>query len=694
LHPFAVFSILSAEMRRIELFISLCLRVSVVNVINHRVEETLSIAILLFCLSAFSYSQTEPTPAISQDSTLVNDSGYVPIKPIHLLGSLDRKLSGEQILPDSLFPFVDYKYLGDLLSTFPEVYIRDLGSPGQLHGLTMNGVDARSIAVMSDGILLNEPLTGVFDLNLYPTEYIERIEVIPATRAFLYGLNSTGGAINLVTKNYVAAKPISRIRFFESAYEHTYFDGFVSQDVKRDLNVTIGLQHPSYYGRFRNSNHEAWNARVKIRYNVSENLNIFASEMYNQTRTGLNGGLDTLTLPIDYYDKIDAILRNEDAYEKITRHDVQLGMGGRFFSDTNSITSLTLFHSTNLREYRDENPPIPFNNIFVQQDHWSQWYGARLTHNLSLFGNEVDVGAEYQSRGVIASSVMNQELMNLTSLWIKDKINIFESGVILEGFGRVEYDNRYDGYGLANGLDFNYQIIPSIRIQGGLSGSLRVSTLQEGYWHDTIVNSQYIYFNELHNVRLLGINFLVSNLDLRLHFIQRVISSPMEQFYSFRLNPFPSVYIDKFNERKINGLNGQIKFRYGLFVAEGMLQYLSITNDGNEDTRYPQWNASGGIYLWDKFFDEALNIKVGFRGRVISAHDGVEFNPQAQMYVPSTYWKVKSVGVGDFVLLAHIGDADINLTIENMFGRDYILVPYFPMPDRTLRFGLNWQFLD
>ncbi|MBI3193933.1 MAG: TonB-dependent receptor plug domain-containing protein [Ignavibacteriae bacterium] len=652
----------------------------------------MSIVLLLISLSNLINAQTQPATSLPQDSTSVKDSGYIPIKPIPMLGSLERTLSGENVLPDSLFPFVDYKYLGDLLSKFTEVYIRDLGSPGQLHGLTMNGVDARSIAVMSDGILLNEPLTGVFDLNLYPTEYIERIEIIPATRAFLYGINSTGGAINLVTKNYVAAKPISRIRFFESAYEHTYFDGFVSQDVKRDLNVTIGLQHPSYYGRFRNSNHEGWNARVKIRYNLSEDLNIFASEMYNQTRTGLNGGLDTLTLPIDYYDKIDAILRNEDAYEKITRHDVQLGMAGRFFSDSNSITSLTLFHSTNLREYRDENPPIPYNNIFLQQDHWSQWYGARLTHNFLFFGNEINLGAEFQSRGVIASSVMNQEFRNNKSIWIKDRYEVLDAGLVVSGYGRYEHEPNQ--YALSSGFDVSYQLFSSLNVHGGISKSIRSSTLQEELWKDSVVDSWLPLSHEQHEVREVGLKLNLSNLELHLSSFQRTIVSSLENFSSFSANPFPNIFIDTFNERKIQGVNGLVKFRYGLFIAEGMFQYLSITNDGNEDTRYPNWNASGGIYLWDKFFDEHLNIKVGFRGRLVSAHDGVEFNPQAQMYVPSKYWKVKSVAVGDFVLLAHIGDADIHLILENMLGRDYILVPYFPMPDRTLRFGLNWQFLD
>ncbi len=679
-------------MNRKKCGLSLCLCALVVNLSNHKVTKTLSILILMFGLSLSTHSQTQPKTDVPQDTTSVKDSGYTPIQPISLIGSLDRKLSDENILHDSLFPFTDYKYLGDLLSTFPQVYIRDLGSPGQLHGLTMNGVDARSIAVMSDGILLNEPLTGVFDLNLYPTEYIERMEIIPATRAFLYGVNSTGGAINLVTKNYIAAKPISRIRFFESAYEHTYFDGFVSQDVKRDLNVTIGLQHPSYYGRFRNSNHEAWNARVKIRYNISENLNIYASEMYNQTRTGLNGGLDTLTLPIDYYDKIDAILRNEDAYEKITRHDVQLGMGGRFFADSNSITALTLFHSTNLREYRDENPPIPFNNIFLQQDHWSQWYGARLTHNLSLFGNDIDVGAEFQSRGVIASSVMNQELRNNKSVWIKDEFVVPNMDLIVSGFGRYEDEPNQSAF--ASGFDVSYQLLSFMNVHGGISKSIRSSTLQEELWRDSVVDSWLPLSHEQHEVREVGLQLNLPDFELRLSYLQRNIGSAMENISTTYANPYPNVFIDTFSERKINGLNGQIKFRYGLFVAEGLLQYLSITNDGNEDNRYPQWNASGGIYLWDKFFDEHLNIKVGFRGRLVSAHDGVGFNPQAQMYVPSTYWKIKSVGVGDFVLLAHIGDADIQLILENMLGRDYILVPYFPMPDRTLRFGLNWQFLD
>lgn len=87
------------------------------------------------------------------------------------------------------------------------MYIRDMGSPGQHNELTVGGVDERGIAFLVDGRSQADPITGAYDMILFPTDYIERIEFITGPRAMLYGMNSTGGAINIVTKSFYTNKP-------------------------------------------------------------------------------------------------------------------------------------------------------------------------------------------------------------------------------------------------------------------------------------------------------------------------------------------------------------------------------------------------------------------------------------------------------------------------------------------------------
>ncbi|TAK59571.1 MAG: hypothetical protein EPO24_07580, partial [Bacteroidetes bacterium] len=608
--------------------------------------------LLLFIIIVSSCFAQVPQDSLSvQDTTTVQDSGYVPIPTIPFAGSVDRIIHEQYVLPDSIIAFTDYKYLGDLLSTFPGVYMRDLGSPGQLHGLTINGVDARSVAIMSDGILLNDPLTGIFDLNLYPTEQIERIEMIPGTRAFLYGLNSTGGAVNLVTKNYQAVAPISRIRYDQSAYDYSYFDGLVSQDVRRDLNVTLGLQHPGFGGRFRNNTYDAWNIRSKIRYNVSENLNLFASWMYNQTRLSLNGGVDTATAPAIRFEEYSVTLRNDDAYEKITRHDLQLGMAAKLFPDSQDVTTFTLFHTTHLREYRDEEQLFSTNMIFIQQDHWSQWYGARLMQHVSLLKNELDFTGEVQSRGVIASPTIGQQIDDMFSFTAKDELALFPE-LSLAGYIRLDKYNK-EPFRNSYGADVTIAPVPWGRVFAGYSNSDRWLTFLERYWNDTIVMQYRQGFGmEHHQLIETGISIQMENIELWLTYFNRMITDPIIYTQPNFYNPFPVVQVEDGKDYTIQGINGKLTGRIGVLYTEGNFQYLKLGDAGVSESLFPAWSASGGIYFWDTLFNAHLDLKVGFRGRIISSHDGVEYNPQAQMYVPAYFWNVNSVGVGDFVLQA------------------------------------------
>ena len=88
------------------------------------------------------------------------------------------------------------------------MYIRDMGSPGQHNELTIGGVDERGIAFLVDGRSQADPITGTYNMILFPTDYIERIEFITGPEAMLYGMNSTGGAINIVTKSFYTNKPV------------------------------------------------------------------------------------------------------------------------------------------------------------------------------------------------------------------------------------------------------------------------------------------------------------------------------------------------------------------------------------------------------------------------------------------------------------------------------------------------------
>ena len=58
------------------------------------------------------------------------------------------------------------------------------------------------VLVLLDGFQISMPYSGSIDWNSMPLDFLERVEIVKGPVSSLYGQNSMGGIINLVTKNY------------------------------------------------------------------------------------------------------------------------------------------------------------------------------------------------------------------------------------------------------------------------------------------------------------------------------------------------------------------------------------------------------------------------------------------------------------------------------------------------------------
>jgi outer membrane cobalamin receptor len=618
--------------------------------------------------------------------TVIADSIKSPLIPIPLVGSIDRELPAANVIHDSDLQFFDYRSLTDIISTLPGTFVRDLGTPGLSTGLTLNGIAQNSIAFLSDGVLLNEPMTGVFNLALYPTEQIERIEIIPMTRAFLYANNSTGGAINLVSKSKRAIHPQSRIRYSESAYGYGFIDGMVSQDIIRGLNVTAGLQHTTYDGRFPNSDYDAWNARFKLRYNISNAVNIFASEMYNSTQQGLNGGISSVTPDSLRFEERQATVNNTDSYEKLTRHDLQLGAAVRPDFDSSGVNTLTLYLSTNLREYRDEeNRPLS-NSIYVKEDHRSQWYGVRFMHERTIGKHSLDIGAEVQSRAVIASPTIGQARETQTSLFgllqLKPTDNFSASGY-------ARFDNYFSQSKMSFGFDGSFHVQDFLEFFGGYSHSYKFPALQQYYETGVFWNNQYM---EEHSLFETGISIRDSQSSIRVSYHNREISGLNDQNKGI----LDALIAETSFHR--DGFTVDATYRFSWLLADvkvnRFLDEKSSISLSNDSTQFylPKYSISGGIYFFDKLINDHLQLKTGLQGTYFTGYNTNGFNQQHQVFSPGLH--IGDTAVLDLLLIAHLGDAYIHFIWENLLNRKYITADFYPMPDRAIRFGVSWDFLD
>jgi len=617
------------------------------------------------------------------------------IRPIPLVGSIDRALPARYAVTDSQINFRDYRYAGDLLNASQGVFTREFGSAGQPSDVIIQGLGFRETAFLNDGIRLNDPLSGIFNLYLYPTEQIERVEFVPGTRAFLYGLNSTGGAVNFISKSKKAIHPYSRIRYSEAAYGSSFVDGMVSQDISRGLNITAGAQHVTFGERFPNDNYDAWDGRMKVRYNLNSEINFFVSEIYNQTQTGLNGGVDVSQTPDSLrYERLQAVMHNTDSYEKITRNDLQVGAASRFLSDSDAVSTLTFYLSSNLREYRDEeNRPSP-NGLFIQQDHRSQWMGIKLAQHRTLTTNQVDYGAEVQSQSALTTPATIEGRETSVSIFGKAESEITD-------FFTLSPYLRFDSYRrkkfLAYGGDGSIRINSCFEAFGGYSHSYRFPTFQE-------LNGTYPVISPLnedisaekHDLFETGVRSSPPcpyTLELKaFHRTIKDLIAPVPQTAYDRTEPYAFGWG---GHGVLRGFNLSCSGRIGSFFVEFACHFLEMSENGNMQTFLPKWSGTGGAYYWDKLFENHLNLKAGFRSKYFSSFHGRQFDQQALVYLPENgSFYIRGLAKVDFVIIAHIGNAYLHFIWDNLTDRQYVMETFYPMPERQLRFGVSWDFTD
>lgn len=663
-----------------------------------------------------SLTATRVAPADSLRQLGGQRDTILRVKPIPFVGALEPLRDSSESIVGSEIPWVEYRYIGDLLWTRPGMYIRDMGSPGQRNQLTIGGVDWRGIALLVNGRSENDPVTGSYDMILFPTDYVERIEYITGPRAIVYGFNSTAGAINIVTKSYYTNKPYSRLRYSQGVDKYAQTDALFSQNILPRFNFMFGLTRHTYgshrldqqyRARFPNADHDAWSFRTKLRYNLSNSLNVVFSHLAHQTRTGLNGGIDYLRTPGDQlFNPFGTYVYNNDAYEKITNHHLDLTVAAHPAGDSTQVTSFTAYYSNQLREYRDEERPLQFdpppNGIFLQADNRNSTAGALVRHVLQNDIHSLYSSLEAEQVEVETSPEVGGRREKRLSASARDEVRMF-SPFVISAFGRVD---RYRGKTLTGlGADAQIPLGRSLTFFGGVSTSDRTPTLQELYWSGDSTGTptpRPWLLNEEHRLVEVGLRLMLSGaVQGELTLQQRNVKNPIivdTVGVPGGITPNYALLFSKprAREETFNQLNISLRISYGAFVAEGKATYLRQPESFHGDqplTPLPELSLDGSFYFRGKPFDGNLELKSGLRGRFISKQTGMAPLGESGIFIPYTI--LRSFGPsssGDFFLIARLGDAYVHFIWENLAGNNYMLTPFYPMYDRNVRFGVSWEF--
>lgn len=149
-------------------------------------------AMLAACIAAAPAAAAD-TPVTRAPPVIVTDT-RIEESSMHLVGA--RVITAREIERSGA------STLSELLRSSPEVRTRNLpGSPNpqiDMRGFGLFG--EHNTLVLIDGLRAREYELFTVNWSAIPLSSIERIEILPASSAVLYGGGATGGTINIITK--------------------------------------------------------------------------------------------------------------------------------------------------------------------------------------------------------------------------------------------------------------------------------------------------------------------------------------------------------------------------------------------------------------------------------------------------------------------------------------------------------------
>ena len=160
--------------------------------------------------------------------------------------------------------------LSEGLKNVSGIDIKSTGGFGQVSTLSLRGSSASQVLVLLDGRPLNYINTGIFNLSDFPTEQVERIEIVRGPLSSLYGANALGGVVNIISQIPKESKATGTFSF--GTFNTQNYSLNLSQNYNK-LKLSFGAERKSSDNDRKNSDVYNLTTHTKIFFSPSSKIN-------------------------------------------------------------------------------------------------------------------------------------------------------------------------------------------------------------------------------------------------------------------------------------------------------------------------------------------------------------------------------------------------------------------------------------
>ena len=540
------------------------------------------------------------------------------------------------------------------------------------------------VLVLLDGFQMSIPNSGSVDWNGMPLEFIDRVEVLKGPMSSLYGQNSMGGVINLVTKKF--RKEFSTVKASYGTFNSKNLDLGVNRKINDSLSFQTLFQYKEGDGHRFNSQYRQNNLYLKL---DKPSSNLTTSLIINKSYTGQPG-----------FDKIER--PSLISYRLTDRDSIYLQLFKRFKLKNNQDIDYSLSVNHFYTHYQDRED-VPDSEIEPQN-----------------FYNDLSVNTRIEY----------QKLINDNLYFIAGDDLIFEQSEI------SVFNDAFDSpWQVTHGIfgRFKYQVNPKLSLAAGLRHDYRTVKPAENYSYINFsslspkFNLQYIA-SEKSNINLslskgfrapsfseLFLKYTTSyglvtqgNSNLKpeeLYGIDVAYNYNNLENLTFTINPYYYTYNDMIdfvyalpvvarNRTDVNtkGFETKVKFNSNNLTFDIGYTYLEVDDLNDLDPMFYRPRHK----LVSKSTVDRKNVTHSFILKYQSEQDYQDFLSDDYDFVNSEIKfpvnQLEDLFIMDYISKFKFEKMDLSIKISNIFDTEYVLIQDYPMPGRVISLNYEMKF--
>lgn len=597
-----------------------------------------------------------------QDTTLVKpDSVSIRVtqKIFNEDTSFVQYMKSPWQMPKVMMDQYFHEDIGDLLNYFPGIYLQDMGSSGQRLGLSCQGAKDRQTLLYFDGRPFYDPIYGGIDLNFIPVNFIRSITIEQGLSSFF--VTSNAEMVSLKSEQYQEDIPYSQVSYHKAPHGFSDIDIVFGQKISNRTNLLLGGIIKSYDGKTNAYSFEQQNFRGKVDYQLSPSWKFVYSWISNK----INRHVPNPVIAEYSYSPIDAT-------QKVNRLDHTLNIKGRIFKSYFQNFHANLFYSSGSDKLKDKN----FN---LQTTNLSRYAGFNLQIQNRWLGQRIITGTSVIYEWTDADELGNNKY-TFGSVFVQNDWT-WKERLGIRILGDYKFQSTHPGQ-LSGGMSSFVSLSKNAKITASAKQSICYPTLFELNATTNFVGNSDL-MPEIQQKIELGADW---EIDTKFSFKSAFYYKNIQ--HTIQLTPIDSLKATFINQTEIQypGFDFQITWN---FLSKFFLNTLCSVIEKKNLVNQPEIMLTGYLQYTDSFFQDDIRPTIRLEGRYFGERNSLITHP----YFYEVYQKKLS---SDLIFNAHaildFGNLKIFFTLENILNKKYQSIYGYAMNERTLHYGLRWEF--